>query len=71
VVKVVKKMAVYDRWGEQVFARTDIQANNPNDGWNGLFNGKEVQTGVYTYVIEVEYLDKETETFTGTVTLVK
>jgi gliding motility-associated-like protein len=71
VVKVVKKMAVYDRWGEQVFARTDIQANNPNDGWNGLFNGKEVQTGVYTYVVEVEYLDGEMETLTGTVTLVK
>jgi gliding motility-associated-like protein len=71
VVKIVKKMAVYDRWGEQVFARTDIQANNPNDGWDGQFNGKEVQTGVYTYVIEVEYLDGETETLTGTVTLVK
>jgi gliding motility-associated-like protein len=71
VVKIVKKMAVYDRWGEQVFARTDIQANNPNDGWNGQFNGKDVQTGVYTYVIEVEYLDGEMETLTGTVTLVK
>jgi large repetitive protein len=71
VVKVVKKMAVYDRWGEQIFARTNIQANNPNDGWNGQFNGKDVQTGVYTYVIELEYLDGEMETLTGTVTLVK
>jgi gliding motility-associated-like protein len=71
VVKVVKKMSIYDRWGEQVFARTDIQANNPNDGWNGQFNGKDVQTGVYTYVVEVEYLDGEMETLTGTVTLVK
>jgi gliding motility-associated-like protein len=71
VVKSVRKMSVYDRWGEQVFARTDIQANNPNDGWNGQFNGKDVQTGVYTYVIEVEFLDGEKEVLTGTVTLVK
>jgi gliding motility-associated-like protein len=71
VVKVIKKMSIYDRWGEQVFARTDIQANNPNDGWNGQFNGKDVQTGAYTYIVEVEYLDGEMETLTGTVTLVK
>lgn len=71
VVKNISKMAIYDRWGEQIFARTDIQPNNPNDGWNGLFNGKEAQTGVYTYVIEIEYLDGERETLTGTVTLVK
>jgi gliding motility-associated-like protein len=71
VVKNIKTMGVYDRWGEQVFARTNAKANNPNDGWNGLFNGKEAQTGVYTYVVEIEFLDGEMETYTGTITLVK
>jgi gliding motility-associated-like protein len=71
VVKIIKKMAVYDRWGEQVFARTEISPNNPTQGWDGSFNGKEVQPGVYTYIVEIEYLDGETEVISGTVTLVK
>ena len=71
VVKIIKQMSIFDRWGEQVFAQTGIMPNNPLQGWNGRFRDQDVQPGVYTYIVEIEYLDGEMEVISGTVTLVK
>ena len=37
---------IFTRWGELIF-----ETNNLNDSWNGTFNGKEMDTDVYTYQI--------------------
>ncbi|WP_373809391.1 gliding motility-associated C-terminal domain-containing protein [Porphyromonas loveana] len=43
---------IFDRWGKQIFRWT-----NPDDGWDGKYNGKQMPTGVYFYVIEAEGAD--------------
>jgi gliding motility-associated-like protein len=35
---------IHDRWGEQIFTTTD-----PNDAWDGRYNGTQVQDGVYVW----------------------
>jgi len=37
---------VYDRWGEKVFATEDL-----NKSWDGLYNGRKLAQGVYTYIV--------------------
>jgi gliding motility-associated-like protein len=37
---------IYDRWWQQIF-----RTNNPDDAWNGTFNGNYVPGGVYVYVL--------------------
>ena len=59
-------MSVFDRWGEKVFETTD-----PNKGWDGTYNGKDLNPGVYTWVVSLNYSDKETLTKSGTITLVR
>ncbi|TVR43026.1 MAG: gliding motility-associated C-terminal domain-containing protein, partial [Bacteroidia bacterium] len=44
-------LSVYNRWGERVF-RTD----NPEKGWDGLFNNTEAPQGTYTYKIRYKML---------------
>src|SRR5690606_17946782 len=39
-------MQIYNRWGEMIYNNS-----NSNRGWNGLFQGKLCQQGVYMYVI--------------------
>ncbi|MBI2281597.1 MAG: gliding motility-associated C-terminal domain-containing protein [Bacteroidetes bacterium] len=59
-------MKIYNRWGQIVY-----EASQTNTGWNGRTNsGNEVPDGTYFYVIDVETTEK-TETFTGTLTLVR
>ncbi len=37
---------IYNRWGELLFTTED-----PNAAWDGTFNGKPVQEGVYVYIL--------------------
>jgi len=40
---------VYNRWGQLLFQSTD-----PNQGWDGTFNGIMQEVGVYDYYIEFQ-----------------
>ena len=65
--QIVKlSMAVYDRWGEQVF-----YTSNKDRGWDGTFNGKKCNSGVYVYVVKAFFTDGESEVLKGNVTLVR
>lgn len=41
------KMTIYSRWGQKLYETDDI-----NKGWDGTFNGKPCQEGVYVYMID-------------------
>lgn len=68
-VSIVKTMRVFNRWGALVFEGNDIPPNDANFGWNGFFNGKLVNTGVYIWMAEVEYLDGEIIQMAGDLTI--
>ena len=40
-------LKIYNAWGEQIY-----QTNNPNNGWDGSYNGKQSPDGPYLYIIE-------------------
>lgn len=60
-------LKVFDRWGEVVFETT-----SPDGSWDGKFKGKELDSGVFVYVLEI-MLDTDTELqkFKGNLTLIK
>ena len=68
-VKSVKRFEVYDRWGEQMFSRSNFPPNDPQYGWDGTFNGSLLNQGVFVYYVEVEMLDGRIELFKGDVFL--
>lgn len=37
---------VYNRWGQLIF-----RTSNPEEGWDGKYNGQYVESGVYVYLI--------------------
>ncbi len=67
--KEIKFMAIYDRWGNQVFYKTNFQPNNPLNGWNGYFKNHPMNPGVFTYVVEIKWNDDSTERLYGDVTI--
>ncbi len=40
---------IFDRWGETVFESHDV-----NKGWDGIYMGKLVQAGIYTWTIRIK-----------------
>lgn len=70
-VASIKSFRVFDRWGSLLFERNDIQANNPDDGWDGYFRNNLMKPGVFVYYAEIEFIDGIVELFKGDVSLMR
>jgi hypothetical protein len=70
-VRKIVKLEVYDRWGNKMYAGTDLDINSFDEGWKADFNGKKVNPGVYVWLAVVEFIDDEQLTFAGDVTVVE
>lgn len=57
---------IYDRWGEMVF-----KSSNPNEFWDGSFNGVIVNSGVFVYELNTYYTDGTEKLSKGNITLVR
>jgi gliding motility-associated-like protein len=67
----IKMLRIFDRWGELVFEKPDINLGDENNGWNGTFKGKMLNSGVFVYVADVEFIDNEVVVLKGEFTLVR
>ncbi len=68
----VNFMYIFDRWGEQLFERNNfVPADDISGGWDGTFKGKEAPTGVYVYIIEVDFADGITLLYRGDITIIR
>ncbi len=67
----IKWMRIFDRWGDIVYSDTDLKVNDTNRGWDGTFNGGEVNPGVFIWNCEVEFIDGTSKILKGDVTLQK
>lgn len=53
-VAQITEFQIMDRWGNQVFEAKNTPANDASFGWDGSFNGKQLNPGVFVYYIELE-----------------
>ena len=49
----IKYFRIFNRWGQLVFERNNVAANDPGQGWDGRVNGKPANPDVYVYTAEV------------------
>jgi len=57
-------LQIFDRNGDLMF-----ETNNQNEGWDGTYKGKPVNSGVYIYNLEVQYTNNQITQQKGTITL--
>ena len=57
---------IYNKYGRLVF-----ESSNINKGWNGDYNGKPAEAGVYVYVVSVRMINNESSTVKGNVSLIR
>jgi hypothetical protein len=48
-----------------------FETTNQIEGWDGLFNDKELNAGTFVYTLEVTFAEGNSEVYTGDVTLVR
>lgn len=59
-------VTIYDRWGNKMF-----KTSESGHGWDGTFNGKPVNAGVYAYMLEIVYKNGTAELKSGNITLIR
>ncbi|MBK9018263.1 MAG: gliding motility-associated C-terminal domain-containing protein [Saprospiraceae bacterium] len=60
------EMRIFDRYGQEVFT-----TNDPETGWLGQKNGKNLAQGIYAYIIKVSQANGKTTEKRGTVLLIR
>jgi gliding motility-associated-like protein len=68
-VAMIKRYLVFDRWGNLVCNKQNIPQRWKKFGWDGTFNGQKMQTGVYVYLVEVEFIDGVVIRYSGDLSL--
>lgn len=69
--RAVRKIQIFDRWGEMVYEGQDLLLNDETQGWDGTYRGQPLNPGVFVYVAEVEFIDNSVLQFEGDITLVR
>jgi len=70
-VFTIKSFKVFNRWGQIVYEKTNMSANNASEGWNGIVNGQKASPDVYVYIMEVVCENNEVFPFKGDISLIR
>ncbi|MFN7119323.1 MAG: gliding motility-associated C-terminal domain-containing protein [Saprospiraceae bacterium] len=70
-LKQITQLQIFNRWGDLVFQRQDLEPNNPNAGWDGEFKGNPAPNGVYVYIAKLLMNDGIERQFSGAFTLIR
>ncbi|MGB4849939.1 MAG: gliding motility-associated C-terminal domain-containing protein [Saprospiraceae bacterium] len=71
IVKVLQWI-IFDRWGNAVFGRTDLDPLDPSLQWDGYTpQGEKLNPAVFPYLLEVELVNGKKEIYHGTITLLR
>jgi gliding motility-associated-like protein len=49
----IRSMRIFNRWGEMVYEKMNLSANDASEGWDGMHKGKPAVSDVYVYTMEI------------------
>lgn len=70
-VTQIRRLAIFDRWGNQVFLGSDLTPGDSKQGWNGSFRGNQLNQGVFVFLAELELSDGKIVPIKGEITLIR
>jgi len=70
-VASIRRLAIFDRWGNQVFERKNLTPGVASQGWDGRYKGEPMDSAVFVFFAEVEFVDGEVQLVKGGVTLLR
>ena len=70
-VNRINYLRVFDRWGALLYEQKEYLPIGGTDGWNGEFQGRDLNVGTYVFVSEVLFQDNTTLVYRGSVNLLR
>ena len=70
-VKKIKTFRVYNRWGELLFEREDIDPNDASNAWDGTYKGNLPLPDVYVWIVDAVCENGNLVNKKGSVTVIR
>ena len=70
-VRQIRKMTIYNRWGEVIYHQENVALSDAARCWDGQYQGHEALSGVYPYTIQAELTNGDLTTYQGVVQLIR
>lgn len=70
-ISMVKSFRIYNRWGQLLFERSNIQLNDATNAWDGSFQGDLPRPDVYVYALEAVCDAGDEVNLKGDVTIIR
>ena len=72
-VNGIVELKIFNRWGDLVYQGVNLPFGNETTqlGWDGRYKGVLQNTGVYTFLAKIKFLDDEVILYKGDVTLIR
>jgi gliding motility-associated-like protein len=51
-LQIINRFRIYNRWGEVVFERNNMQVDDRQQGWDGRKDGRLLSPDIYVYTVE-------------------
>lgn len=67
----VRRLTIFNRWGQVVFEKRDFNPNDPAAGWDGTFKGQKASADVYVYQMEIVCDNNAVIPVKGNITLLR
>jgi len=67
----ISKFLIYNRWGELVYERYNIQINDAGAGWDGQYKGVVLPPDVFVYVVEATCIEGGDFKYKGDISIVR
>lgn len=67
----IRTLSIYDRWGNLIWQKQNLEANKAGQGWDGRVQGQNAMPGVYVWIAELELEDGSLRTERGDVTVLR
>jgi gliding motility-associated-like protein len=70
-ITVIKSFRIYNRWGELLFERANINVNDASNAWDGSYQGGPPKADVFVYVIDAVCSTGQPVMIKGDVTIIR
>ena len=70
-VNKILSFDIFDRWGNHILHQENIDANNPDFGWDGTFRGELLEESVYLWTVEIGFINGTSKKLSGDVSMFK
>jgi len=70
-LQIIRSFRIYDRWGQKIYEKDNMQLNDMSNGWDGTFKNAKLTPDVYVYVVDAICDTGSPITWTGDITLLR